>query len=389
MRGTLLYEEIVGCNFPSLPVSDYLERRMTKTSRSSDAYAQEVETAASSVGNARDKSKIRLKEMDLTASGISLSMFKTSGVFPKSLIIDQLFAGQIDAYTEWMSAKCDWINEFRNVFSWFNYKFVNGKVDEITVFQPLYQLFAEMTLSSLNEEFTVQNANSTVLQVDLIYKDGTEFTSNGSTDLLVSANELQSFIELKSPFSKNKGLYKTDCHKPRDQLVFEVHSNEGVKIGLLTDLFCSAIDICVNGHHYLSQRVHTPEECIQMLLLLCCRVTQEDILATEQVTGGYLTSVNDDKNNENDVGGSGKSLKHPSKQVQGSVKLSQTSNPTSSSYASNKENEGTGKKRTVRYTADLEDAHAEKLEQMQAFDAFRYGYRPLTNRNLNIHTSLH
>ena len=52
------------------------------------------------------------------------------------------------------------------------------------------------------------------------------------------------------------------------------------------------------------------------------------------------------------------------------------------------ENEGAVKKRTVPYTADLEDAHAEKLERMQAFDAFRYGYRPLTDRNLNIHTSL-
>ena len=71
------------------------------------------------------------------------------------------------------------------------------------------------------------------------------------------------------------------------------------------------------------------------------------------------------------------------------MKLSRTSNLASSSYASNKENEGTGKRRTVRYTADLEDAHADKLEQMQAFDAFRYGYRPLTNRNLNIHTSLY
>ena len=34
-------------------------------------------------------------------------------------------------------------------------------------------------------------------QVGLEYKDGTEFTSNGSTDLLVSANGLQSFIDLK------------------------------------------------------------------------------------------------------------------------------------------------------------------------------------------------
>jgi hypothetical protein len=390
LRGNALYEKIVGCDFPSIPVSGYLERKITKTSRSSDVYAQEVKTAASSVGNVQDMSKIRLNQMNLTASGISLSMFKTSDVFPRKLIIDQLFNGRDDAYMEWMSAKCVGINEFRNVFSWFNSEFVSGKIDEVTVFQPLYQLFAERTLSSLNDEFTIENANSTVLEVDLQYKDGTEFTSNGSTDLLVSANGLLSFIELKTPFSKNKGLYKTDYHKPRDQLVFEVHSKAGVKIGLLTDLFCSAIDICVDGHHHLSQRVDTPEECIQMLLLLCCRVTVEDIPANQQVADDYLTStVNDDENDENDIGGSGKSSKRPAKQVRGSVKRSRTSNPTSSSYASNKENEGAGKKRTVRYTADLEDAHAEKLERMQAFDAFRYGYRPLTNRNLNIHTSLY
>ena len=189
--------------------------------------------------------------------------------------------------------------------------------------------------------FTIQNAYSTVLQVDLEYKDGTEFTSNGSTDLLVSADALQSFIESKNPFSKNKGLYRTDCHKPRDQLVFEVHSKEGIKIGLLTDLFCSAIDICVNDHHHSSQGVDTPEECIQMLLLLCCSVTEEDIPANEQVADDYLTStvnVENYENDENDI-----------------------------------EVEGTRKRRTVRYTADLEDAHADKLEQMQAFDAFRYG----------------
>ena len=389
MRGTVLYDEIVGCDFPSLPVSGYLQRTVTKKSRSSDVYAQEVGTAASSVGNARDMSRIRLNQINLTASGIRLSMFKTSDVFPRGLIINQLFSGQIDAYTDWMSAKCVGMNEFRNVFSWFNSKFVNAKVDEITVFQPLYQLFAERTLSSLNAEFTIQNANSTVLQVDLEYKDGTVFTSSGSADLLVSANGLQSFIELKSPFSKNKGLYKTDCHKPRDQLVLEVHSKEGVKIGLLTDLFCSAIDICVNGHHHLSQRVDTPEECIQMLLLLCCSVTEEDIPANEQVADDYLTSTVNDDNEENDIGGSGKSSKHTAKEVRGSMKLSRTSNPASSSYASNKENEGTGKRRTVRYTADLEDAHADKLEQMQAFDAFRYGYRPLTNSNLIINTSLY
>ena len=389
MRGTVLYEEIVGCGFPSLPVSGYLQRIIKKTSRSSDVYAQEVETAASSIGNARDMSKIRLNQMNLTASGIKLSMFKTSGVFPRRLIINQLFAGQIDAYTDWMSAKCDEINEFRNVFSWFNSKFVNGKVDEITVFQLLYQLFAERTLNSLNAEFTIENANSTVLQVDLEYKDGAEFTSYGSTDLLVSANGLESFIELKSPFSKNKGLNKTDCRKPRDQLVLEVHSKEGVKIGLLTDLFCSAIDICVNGHHHLSQRVDTPEECIQMLLLLCCNVTEEDIPANEQVADDYLASTVNDDNDDNDIGGSGKNSKHPAKKVPGSKKLSRTSNPASSSYASNKEIEGTGKRRIVRYTADLEDAHADKLEQMQAFDAFRYGYKPLTNSNLNSNTSLY
>ena len=94
-----------------------------------------------------------------------------------------------------------------------------------------------------------------------------------------------------------------------------------------------------------------------MLLLLCCSVTEEDIPANEQVADDYLTSTVNEENDDNDeidIGGS-----------------------------------STGKRRTVRYTADLEDAHADKLEQMQAFDAFRYGYRPLTNRNLNINTSLY
>ena len=388
MRGNALYEKIVGCDFPSIPVSGYLERNMTKGSRLSNVYAEEVKTAASSVGNAKDMSKIRLNQMNLTASRISLSMFKTSEVFPRKLIIDQLFDGQDNDYMVWMSAKCDEINKFRDVFIWFNSEFANGKVDEVTVFQPLYQLFAERTLSSFNDEFTIENANLTVLQVELEHKDGTAFTSNGSTDLLLSANGLESFIELKSPFSKKKGLYKTDCHKPRDQLVFEVHSEADFKIGLLTDLFCSAIDICVDGHHHLSQRVDSPEECIQMLLLLCCRVTVEDIPANQPVADDYLTSTvnNDDENDENDIG---ETSKRPAKQAGESVKRSRTSNPTSSSYASNKENEYAGKKRAVRYTADLEDAHAEKLERMQAFDAFRYGYRPLTNINLNIHTSLY
>ncbi len=64
-------------------------------------------------------------------------------------------------------------------------------------------------------------------------------------------------------------------------------AEEGVKIGLLTDLFCSSVDICVNGHHYLSHRVDTPEKYIQMLLLLCCRVTEEDIPTNQEIDDDY------------------------------------------------------------------------------------------------------
>ena len=57
---------------------------MTKGSRLSNVYAEEVNTAASSVGNAEDMSRIRLNQMNLTASRISLSMFKTSEVSQKN-----------------------------------------------------------------------------------------------------------------------------------------------------------------------------------------------------------------------------------------------------------------------------------------------------------------
>ncbi len=61
--------------------------------------------------------------------------------------------------------------------------------------------------------------------------------------------------------------------------------------------------------------------------------------------------VNDD---EGEIGGSGKSSKRSAKKMRSeSAKLSRKVNhPTSSSYASNKENVDSAKKRTVHYTAD-------------------------------------
>jgi hypothetical protein len=43
------YMRNTSCDFPSRPVVGYLERKITKNVKS-DAYAQEAETAASSVG---------------------------------------------------------------------------------------------------------------------------------------------------------------------------------------------------------------------------------------------------------------------------------------------------------------------------------------------------
>jgi hypothetical protein len=63
------------------------------------------------------------------------------------------------------------------------------------------------------------------------------------------------------------------------------------------------VDICIGDHHHLSQRVEIAEDCIQMLLLLCCSVKEGDIPEKTE-DPGYLafTRVPDDLSDSNQGG---------------------------------------------------------------------------------------
>jgi hypothetical protein len=305
---------------------------------------------------------------------------------------------------------------FQNIFAWYNGIYKRESLDEF-IFQRFYLLFAERLLKSVNNGFTVNAANSTELESVLTLKtkvkdekSGTSISETikikGSPDVMVTNESTESLIELKPPFSKSCGLYHTECYKPRDQLVLEVHSKavqknqniENLTIGLLTDLFCSVVDICIDGNHYMSERVCSLEGSIQMFLLLCCKVKKADIPNPIESNDPYLTSTqnedgddedNEDGDDEDEIGSSDKKLKDNEK-MKGSAKLNQSSKKSSrKNISNNKENQGVQKKRTIFYSTDLKDERAEKLERMQTADIIRNGYAPLTTRNLNIHSSFY
>jgi hypothetical protein len=263
----------------------------------------------------------------------------------------------------------------------------------------------------LNRGFTIENANGTTLSVDVVLKDEENMvSSDGSTDLLVSdaANSKQSIIELKAPFSRNKGMHRTACAKPRDQLVLQVHSQAqqtsaataavpvaAAHIGLLTDLFCSAVDICVGGHHHLSQRVESAEECIQMLLLLCCSVKEGDIPeeTKDLDPDAYLASTRE-HDDASDADQGGESLP-PTEKARGgdssakpAISLRSHTLRSAGAHGKGKQGGAGTKKRQVTLdfkAEDRQDEYAEKLAWMQAIDACRYGYDLLTEENLENH----
>ena len=180
LRGDALYDELVTCSFPVRPTipGSYLRGN----ARKSDNFAVDARTMSSSAPKVPfDMSKLRLNQVDLAQSCINLSMFRTTPVFPKQILVTQLFDGSDLAYNDWMSNQCIELEKFRNIFAWYKVP-----VDEISVFQPLYQLFGERLLGSLNMGFSIVNANGTNLIVGCVLKDGTNVDSNGSTDLLVS-----------------------------------------------------------------------------------------------------------------------------------------------------------------------------------------------------------
>ena len=400
LRGDALYDELVTCSFPVRPTipGSYLHGN----ARKSDNFAVDARTMSSSAPKVPfDMSKLRLNQVDLARSCINLSMFRTTPVFPKQILVTQLFDGSDLAYNDWMSNQCIELEKFRNIFAWYKVP-----VDEISVFQPLYQLFGERLLGSLNMGFSIVNDNGTNLIVDCVLKDGTNVDSNGSTDLLVSdtANSKQSFIELKTPFSKSKGMYRTACAKPRDQLVLQVHSKfqtsavpsatgADAHIGLLTDLFCSAVDICIGGHHHLSQRVETAVDCIQLLLLLCCSVKEGDIPVKEEDPGpdAYLTSTREEPDDASDSDQGGESLP-PAKKTRcdpSSKPATRLRSHSLRSAGAHGKQVNAGTKSVFDFKAeDRQDEYAEKIARMQAVDAFRGGYASLTEENLENHNNM-
>ena len=197
---------MISCGFPDDRNGYLIARRITKNSRRISEFAENV-TEASSVGGDYDISKIRLNQIDLVASNIKIKMFRTTEVFPKNIIVQQLFGGDESYYQTWMTDQCAELAKFKNVFKWYKSKY-KKTVNELTVFQPMYQLFGERMLHSLSEDFSIEEANGENMLVNIFLRKNMEsLVINGTTDLAVSANGHDTSVELKSPFSKNKGMY--------------------------------------------------------------------------------------------------------------------------------------------------------------------------------------
>ena len=391
LRGDALYDELIACEFPDADVLDklYILREFGNSVKKNDTSAENA-SKLTTAEISTDLNQLRLNQINLPASGILVSVLKTNRMFAKNLIIPQLFDNNEAAYREWLEFSCAEMSKIKNAVRWFHIRY-RQPVDELTVFQPLYQLFGERILRSINKSFAIYDANGTNIELSVVLKQcGSLFNFNGSTDLVVIANDHESIIEL-NPFIQNCRLFNADGNMVRDQLICQVHgkaqalhneSDSVVQMGLWTNMFCSVLDIFVDNHHYLSQRVSTPEECIEMFLLTCCGVTKNDIPVDFDGSDKYLSSIVSVA--DESVNDCKKPLEQSSKKV---GTMASTKPKLSHSKCSNDENgayKDHSKVRATQWNTDVEDSTAEKIEWMQAVQAQRCGWAPLTERNVNI-----
>ena len=166
------------------------------------------------------------------------------------------------------------------------------KINEVTYFQPLFELFLDHVLLKLHEynrtpKLHVIGANSIHLSREVEFSDECNVVFSGTTDIAISAVETtgdpedwMSIIELKSPF---KHLFHSAGNACKDQLIGQLFAMTQARprmIGGLTDLFTIVLVLANNSNSYYMTKtvVDEPNLYIKYLLLLCVELDEDDLV---------------------------------------------------------------------------------------------------------------
>jgi len=254
-----------------------------------------------------------------TVDDITVMKWNISSEIIKPKLIASLFNGNDFIFNNFLDEQIMNLNYFRSYI--YAYKDKCGILDEVTMFQPLYQLFiGEMasklnslspnstnnSSSNINSDLSVRNINrcrlkTASIKCNIDNKVVTKSLS-GSSDLgvvidIISTNLIISFvvaimllsiIELKTPFTH---LYKRNPIAQRDQLLGQVMSLHHMKgdrndvlnkytLGCLTDMFTLNLIIKPNksdNKFYCTNHVIDDRDYVMYLLMMFCRFSDDDI----------------------------------------------------------------------------------------------------------------
>lgn len=176
----------------------------------------------------------------------------------QAIIVNDLFDGDKNRFEMFVADQILSLELFRKYF--FNYGPLRSrKIDEVTVFQPIFQIFLKSFLDALRPANDLENfmANNDVIEKEILNKFSRVVRLSGRTDVIIMQNPSGAqekkprhsicHIELKAPYGS---LYHSNSQSSIDQLMAETDcisamrnantagvENRSTTLGALTDIF--------------------------------------------------------------------------------------------------------------------------------------------------------
>jgi hypothetical protein len=302
-------------NKPTGPLADISYTQPIGRSRSSNAHVGESRRTGTSAKSSIPKGFNVFNFSNTFLNEKSSNLFLLRWDIPDSLLdhkLTALFDGNREALDNFVVAEVKVVQKLRDLYA-FAYNLHSKKANELTEFQPVFQLYVKGLLKGVQVgrtgiKRTVIAANETELEAKFILKavdnhgDRMVTTESGAGDLMVLIGDdvaidltaensnVDTIVELKRPFGP---MHHTANRKGLDQITCEVEglaqtsqSNPGVVKGVMTDLFALSIHIRIHRqhddkdkvYHCVSHRVVEAAAFVKRLLLIfCCAITDEDM----------------------------------------------------------------------------------------------------------------
>jgi hypothetical protein len=238
------------------------------------------------------------RQIKMQKDEYKLSSWTIDPELQQEIILTDLFDGDTKRFNTFIDDQINKLEHFRKYF--LNYiSITRGAIDELTVFQPIFQIFLKGFLDALNQEEDARHlenlmANGDTFETYRTNKFGNVIRLSGRTDVTVHlSNTLNKrpinsicHIELKSPFEK---LHQSDSKSSIDQLMAETdcissmrNANSAVgrtstTLGALTDMFSIYFmyhDRRDNNREFFATtKILEPRGYIRSLLTLCLSAT--------------------------------------------------------------------------------------------------------------------